>query len=122
MASKFSSSFMYKSPLNGAYTSAAGQGKTYVSTREAIQQLQDDVVTGAKEGDRVELANKLANGDITKDQFCATFPDDNMCKKDENEKEDSAVNMLGKCPKGKVRSKINKKCVSKKGTGKEYDK
>ena len=26
-----------------------------------------------------------------------------------------------KCPKGKVRSKINNKCVSKKGSGKEYD-
>ncbi|MGI9555456.1 MAG: hypothetical protein ACR2M9_01230 [Cyanophyceae cyanobacterium] len=121
MASKFSSSFMYKSPLNGAYTSAAGQGKTYVSTREAIQQLQDDVVTGAKEGDRVELANKLAEGDITKDQFCAVFPNDNMCKKDKDTS-GSPGKMLGKCPKGKVRSKINKKCVSKKGAGKEYDK
>lgn len=116
--SKFSSSFMYKSPLNGAYTSAAGQGSTYVSNRQAFQKLQSDIVAGAKEGDRVELANKLAEGDITKDQFCAAFPNDNMCKKDK----DSAVDMLGKCPKGKVRSKINKKCVSKKGAGKEYDK
>ena len=41
-----------------------------------------------------------------------------MCKKDK----DSPNDMLGKCPKGKVRSKINKKCVSKKGAGKEYDK
>ena len=116
--SKFSSSFMYKSPLNGAYTSAAGQGSTYVSNREAFQQLQSDIVEGAKEGDRAELANKLAQGDITKDQFCAAFPSDNMCKKDK----DSPNDMLGKCPKGKVRSKINKKCVSKKGAGKEYDK
>ncbi len=38
---KFSSSFMYKSPLNGAYTSGASQGSTYVSNREAFQQLQD---------------------------------------------------------------------------------
>ncbi len=51
MASKFSSPFMAKSPLHGAYTSAAGQGKTYVSNREAFQQLQNDIVAGAKEGD-----------------------------------------------------------------------
>ncbi len=121
MASKFSSPFMAKSPLQGAYTSAAGQGKTYISNRQAFQQLQDDVVTGAKEGDRVELANKLAKGDITKDQFCAKFPNDNMCKKDKDTS-GSAANMLGKCPKGKVRSKINNKCVPKKGQGKEYDK
>jgi len=48
MASKFSTPFMAKSPLQGAYTSASGQGKTYVSNREAFQQLQDDIVTGAK--------------------------------------------------------------------------
>ena len=118
---KFSSSFMYKSPLNGAYTSAAGQGSTYVSNRQAFKQLQSDIVEGAKEGDRVELANKLANKDITKDQFCAVFPDDNMCKKDKDTS-GSPGTMLGKCPKGKVRSKINNKCVSKKGAGKEYDK
>ena len=41
---KFSSSFMYKSPLNGAYTSGAGQGSTYVSNRQAFQQLQSDIV------------------------------------------------------------------------------
>jgi hypothetical protein len=118
---KFSSSFMYKSPLNGAYTSAAGQGSTYVSNRQAFQKLQSDIVAGAKEGDRVELANKLANKEITKDEFCAVFPNDNMCKKDKDTS-GSPGNMLGKCPKGKVRSKINKKCVSKKGAGKEYDK
>ena len=44
-----------------------------------------------------------------------------MCKKDKDTS-GSPGNMLGKCPKGKVRSKINKKCVSKKGAGKEYDK
>ena len=36
------------SPFQGAYTSAAGQGKTYVSNREAFQQLQNDIVEGAK--------------------------------------------------------------------------
>lgn len=39
---------MAKSPLHGAYTSATGQGSTYVSNREAFQQLQDDIVTGGK--------------------------------------------------------------------------
>ena len=128
MASKFSSSFMYKSPLNGAYTSAAGQGKTYVSNREAIQQLQDDVVTGAKEGDRLEGINKAKN------EFKKWYANNPNASKEEIEakkialdlikidKTTSAISMLGKCPKGKVRSKINKKCVSKKGTGKEYDK
>ena len=58
MASKFSSPFMAKSPLHGAYTSAAGQGKTYVSTRQAIQQMQNDIVAGAKEGDIIEKEQK----------------------------------------------------------------
>ena len=58
---KFSSSFMYKSPLNGAYTSAAGQGSTYVSNRQAFQKLQSDIVSGAKEGDRIEALNKAKN-------------------------------------------------------------
>ena len=53
MASKFSTPFMAKSPLQGAYTSAADQGKTYVSNREAFQQLQDDIVTGGKGVDEV---------------------------------------------------------------------
>ena len=39
---------MAKSPLHGAYTSATGQGSTYVSNREAFKQLQDDIVKGAK--------------------------------------------------------------------------
>ena len=33
----------------------------------------------------------------------------------------SYLNPMTQCPKGKVRSKINNKCVSKKGSGKEYD-
>jgi hypothetical protein len=116
---KFSSSFMYKSPLNGAYTSGADQGSTYVSNREAFQQLQDDIVTGAKEGDRAELYNKVLKGDVDIAEYNRRYPKD---KDEEKENKDSATAMLGKCPKGKVRSKINKKCVSKKGAGKEYDK
>lgn len=129
---KFSSSFMYKSPLNGAYTSGAGQGSTYVSNRKAFQQLQSDIVAGAKEGDRLERINK-ANKEFDK-WFANTdnpTPEEVKAKKialglltpkDTKNTEDTPVVMLGKCPKGKVRSKINKKCVSKKGAGKEYDK
>jgi len=90
MASKFSTPFMAKSPLYGAYESGAG-GKVHVSNRQAFQKLFDDA-------ESVGYVKK------------------------EKEYKDSAVNMLGQCPKGKVRSKINKKCVSKKGAGKEYDK
>ena len=124
---KFSSSFMYKSPLNGAYTSAAGQGSTYMSNREAFQKLQSDIVTGAKEGDRLEGINKAKNEfkDWYADNPNAT-PEEVKAKKIAlgllTPEDTSAVAMLGKCPKGKVRSKINKKCVSKKGAGKEYDK
>ena len=124
---KFSSSFMYKSPLNGAYTSGAGQGSTYVSNRQAFQQLQSDIVAGAKEGDRIEALNK-ANKEFDK-WFANTdnpTPEEVKAKKIAlgllTPKDTSALTMLGKCPKGKVRSKINKKCVSKKGAGKEYDK
>lgn len=116
---KFSSSFMYKSPLNGAYTSGSGQGSTYVSNRQAFQQLQSDIVAGAKEGDRVELYNKVLKGEADIAEYNRRYPKD---KNKEKENKDSATAMLGKCPKGKVRSKINKKCVSKKGAGKEYDK
>ena len=119
--SKFSSSFMYKSPLNGAYTSAAGQGSTYVSNRQAFQKLQSDIVEGAKEGDRVELYNKVLKGEADIAEYNRRYPKDKD-KDKEKENKDSATAMLGKCPKGKVRSKINNKCVSKKGAGKEYDK
>jgi len=44
---------MAKSPLQGAYTSAAGQGSAYVSNRKAFQQLRDDIVTGGKGVDKV---------------------------------------------------------------------
>ena len=124
---KFSSSFMYKSPLNGAYTSAAGQGKTYMSIRQDIQQLQDDVVEGAKEGNRLEALNK-ANKEFDKwfSQADNPTPEEVKAKKIAlgllTPKNTSAATMLGKCPKGKVRSKINNKCVPKKGAGKEYDK
>ena len=46
------------SPLEGAYTSAAGQGSTYMSNRQAFQKLQSDIVTGAKEGDIAEEEQK----------------------------------------------------------------
>ena len=127
---KFSSSFMYKSPLNGAYTSAAGQGSTYVSNRQAFKQLQSDIVAGAKEGDRLERINKAKNEfkdwyainpNATKEEIEAKKIALDLLKSEDN-KTNSATAMLGKCPKGKVRSKINKKCVSKKGAGKEYDK
>ena len=120
MASKFSTPFMKKSPLYGAYTSAAGQGSTYVSNRDAFQQLQDDIVVGAKEGDRVELYNKVLKGDVTIDDYNKKYPSDT--EKKDKDTEDTPAVMLGKCPKGKVRSKVNNKCVSKKGAGKEYDK
>ena len=45
MASKFSTPFMAKSPLYGAYESGAG-GKVYVSNRRAFEKLQDDIVSG----------------------------------------------------------------------------
>ena len=126
MASKFSSPFMAKSPLYGAYESGAGT-KAYVSNRQAFQQLQSDIVAGAKEVDRSMSLNK-ANKDFNKwfaDNSDAT-PEQVKAKKIAlgllTPKDTSPTNMLGKCPKGKVRSKINKKCVSKKGAGKEYDK
>ncbi len=186
MASKFSSPFMAKSPLHGAYTSAAGQGKTYVSNRQAFQQLQNDIVAGAKGVDealndpeieikrqrkrrqrqqqrfddldvnikegvkdekgnpvyidkdgkvinRASRLNKRINKRTKKIADLDTQIKENKSKgvvlSDEQkailavlDKNNSPNKMLGKCPKGKVRSKINKKCVSKKGTGKEYDK
>ena len=97
MASKFSTPFMAKSPLYGAYESGAG-GKVHVSNRQAFQKLFDDA---------------SSVGSVKKE---------NEDKKDTKNSEGNPVKMLGECPKGKVRSKINKKCVSKKGAGKEYDK
>lgn len=43
--SKFSTPFLNKSPLEGAYTSGAG-GMVYASNRQAFQKLQDDIVKG----------------------------------------------------------------------------
>jgi hypothetical protein len=94
MASKFSTPFMAKSPLYGAYESGAG-GKVHVSNRQAFQKLFDDAESV---------------GSVKKE------------KEKEKDNTSSGMYMLGECPKGKVRSKINKKCVSKKGAGKEYDK
>jgi|9_EtaG_2_1085328.scaffolds.fasta_scaffold12564_7 hypothetical protein len=86
MASKFSTPFMKKSPLHGAYTSAAGQGSTYVSNRDAFQQLQDDIVVGAKEGDRVELYNKVLKGDLDWDDYNKIYPSNK--KEDDKEEND----------------------------------
>ena len=99
MASKFSNPFMAKSPLYGAYTSGAG-AKIYVSNRKAFEKLQDDIVSATKSAMFEEEKKEDKNKDNTS----------------------SGMYMLGKCPKGKVRSKVNNKCVSKKGSGKEYDK
>ena len=52
MSSKFSTPFLKKSPLLGAYTSGAG-GMVYASNRQAFQKLQDDIVKGAKEADKI---------------------------------------------------------------------
>lgn len=50
--SKFSTPFFKKSPILGAYTSGAG-GMVYASNRQAFQKLQDDIVKGAKEADKI---------------------------------------------------------------------
>ena len=135
MASKFSTPFMAKSPLYGAYESGAG-GKVYVSNRQAFEKLQDDIVSGTKSaiaGEEKTACEKGAKS-FTKDG--ATYDCPSKKNKDITEstkntssntsKENYGMSigpaMLGECPKGKVRSKINKKCVSKKGAGKEYDK
>ena len=70
MASKFSTPFMAKSPLYGAYESGAG-AKVYVSNRQDFKQLQSDIVAGGKEANRIELANKLSKGEIKKEEFCS---------------------------------------------------
>ena len=49
MASKFSSPFMAKSPLHGAYTSGAG-GMVYASNRDIFQKLQDDITSAVDKG------------------------------------------------------------------------
>ena len=52
MSSKFSTPFLKKSPLLGAYTSGGG-GMVYASNRQAFQKLQDDIVKGSKEADEI---------------------------------------------------------------------
>ena len=134
MASKFSTPFMAKSPLYGAYESGAG-GKVHVSNRQAFQKLFDDASSvgsssvkqtacekGAKtytiDNATYNCPSKETNDvtESTKNTF--SFSD----KVDVSDLIKSPLGLLGECPKGKVRSKINKKCVSKKGAGKEYDK
>ncbi len=58
MASKFSTPFMAKSPLYGAYESGAG-GKVYVSNRRAFEKLQDDIVSGTKSAIAGERSEEL---------------------------------------------------------------
>ena len=135
MASKFSTPFMAKSPLHGAYESGAG-GKVYVSNRQAFEKLQDDIVSGTKSaifGEKKTACEKGAKS-FTKDGAtydCPSKETNDITESTKNtsyntsEKNSGIPNglaMLGKCPKGKVRSKVNNKCVSKKGAGKEYDK
>ena len=131
MASKFSTPFMAKSPLYGAYESGAG-GKVYVSNRQAFEKLQDDIVSGTKSaifGEEKTACEKGAKS-FTIDGATYDCPSKKTSNVNESTKKTSEENygmsngpaMLGKCPKGKVRSKVNKKCVSKKGAGKEYDK
>jgi|VirMetMinimDraft_7_1064189.scaffolds.fasta_scaffold60837_1 hypothetical protein len=130
MASKFSTPFMAKSPLYGAYESGAG-GKVYVSNRRAFEKLQDDIVSGTKSAIAGEEKKKKDKESLFKQDGTLKVTFDEKYKNKENKNkisfEDSVdipsgLFMLDKCPKGKVRSKINKKCVSKKGAGKEYDK
>jgi len=135
MASKFSTPFMAKSPLYGAYESGAG-AKVYVSNRRAFEKLQDDIVSGTKSaifGEEKTACEKGAKS-FTKDGATYDCPSKETSDITESTKNtfsntskenygmSNGMSMLGKCPKGKVRSKINKKCVSKKGAGKEYDK
>ncbi len=135
MASKFSTPFMAKSPLYGAYESGAG-AKVYVSNRRAFEKLQDDIVSGTKSaifGEKKTACEKGAKS-FTKDGAtydCPSKETNNVTESTKNTSSNTSeenysipngLAMLGKCPKGKVRSKINNKCVSKKGTGKEYDK
>lgn len=49
MSSKFSTPFMNKSPLHGAYTSGAG-GMVYASNRDIFQKLQDDITSAVDKG------------------------------------------------------------------------
>ncbi len=126
---------MAKSPLYGAYESGAG-AKVYVSNRRAFEKLQDDIVSGTKSaifGEKKTACEKGAKS-FTKDGAtydCPSKETNNVTESTKNtssntsEKNSGIPNglaMLGKCPKGKVRSKVNNKCVSKKGAGKEYDK
>jgi len=123
MASKFSTPFMAKSPLYGAYESGAG-GKVYVSNRQAFEKLQDDIVSGTKSAITGARSEKLKN-DFKDAWIEAGRPERGTDTYNETYVSiygQAPAKMLGECPKGKVRSKINKKCVSKKGAGKEYDK
>ncbi len=122
---------MAKSPLYGAYESGAG-AKVYVSNRRAFEKLQDDIVSGTKSaifGEKKTACEKGAKS-FTKDGAtydCPSKETNNVTESTKNTSSNTSeenysipngLAMLGKCPKGKVRSKINNKCVSKKGTGK----
>ncbi len=62
MSSKFSTPFMKKSPLHGAYTSGDG-GMVYTSNRDIFQKLQDDITSATKEA--IEGKNPCSNSNIT---------------------------------------------------------
>ena len=125
---------MAKSPLYGAYESGAG-AKTYVSNRQAFEKLQDDIVSGTKSviSGKEKTACEKGAKSFTKDGATYDCPSKKASNVTESTKNTSSNTskenygmssgfaMLGECPKGKVRSKINNKCVSKKGEGKEYD-
>lgn len=132
MASKFSTPFMAKSPLYGAYESGAG-GKVHVSNRQAFQKLFDDASsvgsssvkqTACEKGAKTYTIDNATYNCPSKETNDVTESTKNTSSNtsEENYGMSSGPAMLGQCPKGKVRSKINKKCVSKKGAGKEYDK
>ena len=132
MASKFSTPFMAKSPLYGAYESGAG-GKVHVSNRQAFQKLFDDASsvgsssvkqTACEKGAKTYTIDNATYNCPSKETNDVTESTKNTSSNTskENYGMSSGPAMLGQCPKGKVRSKINKKCVSKKGAGKEYDK
>jgi len=69
--SKFSTPFLNKSPLEGAYTSGSG-GMVYASNRQAFQRLQDDIVKGlgstSKNTCKV-LLERRNNGTITQSAY-----------------------------------------------------
>jgi hypothetical protein len=92
MSSKFSTPFLKKSPLLGAYTSGAG-GTVYVSNRKAFQKLQDDIVEGAKKADEIftDPENQLERAQKRKAKI-----DDQGIKKQAQKVDDGTGNLVDK--------------------------